>query len=1067
MSRKGDEGGGRAAVLDFWRSVELFAGQDAPRVNDEKRVYRVGEEGLPWEARHPLRDQWIGDKQVWQHVVYCGVYSREDAFDEIRRAFPPEGDVYDEGPPAGYSALAVFVVDDDGRAILGSQVLASCAWAIARALRHRPSAVGTGEFEEISARFGDRFEEMFGADEDDEDAQELQEEGHTVGAVLDVEALEECLEMVIELLDVDQSAQGSALSRAAEIRVASRRVSIREGRQVGERELLNSFFAADLRKVADAVRRGQPGAALRSYLTSAQDIDTARRVDVERDLRHVRRVLSAARVPAGRWPSVASQQLALGQQYAVNSILAAEAKGSAGGGTGSADDAHAQRVFAVNGPPGTGKTVMLRDLLAAIVVERATLLADLDRPADAFRGPCGWSAGSYRRTVHPLKPHLTGFEVVLACATNAAAENVTVEIPALDAIHPSWRGKLDHFAEIATAMLGGDPDDGGERQAWALIAAALGSRSRNKVFVNRFWWGGLKDLLRELDAPEQEWPDAVAEYRAALGRVEDIRAARRVYSDLFDRRDAAEGECESEGHAAARARTGLADAEARLQACREAVKQARREQQRCEEGCERHRQESPGIWERIRTAGRVTREWFAEATRLADALAAAERAVGQAEAQQAKVAGEADKLAREAEQHEQLQAAALAQAEELARQIPDAGAQWSAEHPDVPFPDEDWEQPSERPLRERHPPWVDEDWNQARTELFLVALRLHRAFVEGAARQMRDSLAAFVDLLSGKAPADLAPATALAAWQNLFLLVPLVSTTFASFPYLFRHLGQGALGWLLVDEAGQATPQSAAGPIWRAQRAVVVGDPLQLEPIDPLPLSIQTILREHHHIPAERLPLSPSVQRLADQLAPAGTLRGAAGEELWVGTPLNVHRRCEEPMFAIVNHLAYQDQMIDCTPARDPLTLPESHWIDVPRAPASSNWVPAEGEALDELLATLLDHAVDFRDVFLISPFRDVAAQIRRRRRDYPGLVAGTIHTAQGREADVVILVLGGNPSRPRARAWAAEKPNLLNVAASRARRRLYVIGDHNAWGKLPHFDVLARELDVRSVLGA
>ena len=62
----------------------------------------------------------------------------------------------------------------------------------------------------------------------------------------------------------------------------------------------------------------------------------------------------------------------------------------------------------------------------------------------------------------------------------------------------------------------------------------------------------------------------------------------------------------------------------------------------------------------------------------------------------------------------------------------------------------------------------------------------------------------------------------------------------------------------------------------------------------------------------------------------------------------------------------------------------------------------------------------------------------------------------------MIVLVLSTGPENARARAWAAEKPNLLNVAFSRAKRRLYVVGNRESWRPLPYFRVLAEALPVR-----
>jgi hypothetical protein len=164
--------------------------------------------------------------------------------------------------------------------------------------------------------------------------------------------------------------------------------------------------------------------------------------------------------------------------------------------------------------------------------------------------------------------------------------------------------------------------------------------------------------------------------------------------------------------------------------------------------------------------------------------------------------------------------------------------------------------------------------------------------------------------------------------------------------------------------------------------------------------------------------------------------------------------------------IAYDGLMIDATDpglgrdfaARYP-ELPPSSWVDVVSTGSQGHWIPAEGDAVDRVLARLKGVGLDSSQVMAIGPFRDVARRLADRAQRYPGLQAGTIHTAQGKEADVVILVLGSDPARDGARAWAASKPNLLNVAVSRARRRLYVIGDRDAWTQHRYFSLLAEPL--------
>ena len=203
------------------------------------------------------------------------------------------------------------------------------------------------------------------------------------------------------------------------------------------------------------------------------------------------------------------------------------------------------------------------------------------------------------------------------------------------------------------------------------------------------------------------------------------------------------------------------------------------------------------------------------------------------------------------------------------------------------FPD-NWLQLT-RTSRNSPRPGRTRNGSTARTRVFLAALDLHRAFVAGAAGTIRRNLRQLIATLA-REPGAPPPNAELVAWQTLFLLLPVVSTTFASCGRMFAALGADSLGWVLVDEAGQAVPQHAAGALWRARRAVIVGDPLQLEPIFQVPGQVQDRLRDLFGVAGRWLPAGTSAQGMADRHNRWGTEipvenRNGDTEKIWVGEP--------------------------------------------------------------------------------------------------------------------------------------------------------------------------------------
>ncbi|MFI9724631.1 DEAD/DEAH box helicase [Streptomyces sp. NPDC052396] len=1078
----------RAGIVEYWRAVELFSPQKIPAVSVRERVFLVtADDPLPWEEGHPLRSVPLEPGYAWQHVVYGGAYRLRAVRDTLLAVFGESEEDHD-GRMDGESALFALTVTDEGRLLLDSPVVSACAWATGRALAPGPGRKGWLDgFDDEAAMWLARAADLGDVpasepaaaahaeddceDEDLEDGPDDDDDAEQVGSRR--LTAKDLLGFVRDLT----AAWGLEETLApGEVRVRSTTVRVQQTADADQQDFLNSFIAGDLGLVAEVLRTSTPGAGLASYLTPSQEVNTAWRVDLRSRPQAALDAVAPLSTPQGRWPAEPEHPLALSQQFAVNTLWSQ--LGEASG------------LFAVNGPPGTGKTTMLRDCFSAVITERARRLAQLRLPSQAFADhkPYTWKSGNYTRTVTPLRAEFTGFEMVVASANNGAVENISTEIPARRELGAPWRAEADYFAEQATRLLRGTP-------AWGAVAARLGNKKNRMEFINRLWHGkykitdegaappasgrlsrrrdawvdserGVSQLLREWMSTPQSgvWRQAKERFQAALAEVERLQADRAaaaaaleqlplLHSALARAQQAIEGAAEREAYC----QQALPVADSALVRAQRLLGQAQEER-------EGHFARRPGFVVSLSTLGRAGRDWHHRDQELA---ARVQEAEGACVAAQAACEAAHQAASRAVAEHLACLRARQAAAAELAAQqdvVDRARAVWG---PHVPV--QEWL--SDDTARELAAPWGDEEIARARSEVFLAALGLHEAFLRCTARTMYANLMAAMDAVAGSVPWTVKKDALQAAWQSLFLLVPVVSTTFASLDRVVGRLGQESLGWLFIDEAGQATGQMAVGGIWRAARTVVVGDPLQLEPVVVLPWTAQRALGREFGVDEQWAPSRTSVQQLADRTNRYGTWLPAelpdGQQEVWVGSPLRVHRRCDDPMFSVSNAIAYDNLMVYGTPKRgDYRYRPRSCWVHVTVSEADGHWIAEEGRALRAVVEKLRDEGgVDLaEDVYVISPFRAV---VRGAERVCRGLLpegrVGTIHTTQGKEADVVIVVLGSDPRRPGARTWAAARPNLLNVAVSRAKRRLFVIGDRDAWRDQRFFATLADALPVHT----
>lgn len=260
-------------------------------------------------------------------------------------------------------------------------------------------------------------------------------------------------------------------------------------------------------------------------------------------------------------------------------------------------------------------------------------------------------------------------------------------------------------------------------------------------------------------------------------------------------------------------------------------------------------------------------------------------------------------------------------------------------------------------------------------------------------------------------------------------------------------LRQGLFDLVVVDEASQCDIASALPLLVRGKRALIIGDRRQLVHICSLGRARERIIGERCGLTADQLAEFSYRDRSCFDLA-----AGRAGRS---SIFLDRHFRSHPAISGFANEFFYGRRMQLCAEARPPEGLSAIQWIrhpgdSRPGPRGRSRMNPEEAAAVESEVARDLPFLDETGlSVGVVTPYRaqvnEIAELLSKRGVGPDRVNVATAHGFQGDERDVIYFSPVVGPSTTERQAAFAADPNLVNVALTRARRRLVIVGNFDA----------------------
>lgn len=275
------------------------------------------------------------------------------------------------------------------------------------------------------------------------------------------------------------------------------------------------------------------------------------------------------------------------------------------------------------------------------------------------------------------------------------------------------------------------------------------------------------------------------------------------------------------------------------------------------------------------------------------------------------------------------------------------------------------------------------------------------------------------------------------------------------------------LDLLVVDEAGQVSPEVGVATFALARQAIIVGDIKQIEPVwnvsnkvdlgnlkrEGLINSYEDLTYEQQYDPKGFLASTGSIMKMSQNSC---SYRDPGAKER--GVTLLEHRRCYDEIIDYCNILAYNGQLRPLKGKADKSNpFPPMLCIHVEGYSSPYNTSRFNNQEVEAIIRWLLTNKTTIESKYgkielavgIITPFTGqkhvLTTKFKKAGFNTDTMKIGTVHALQGAERSIVLFSMVYGPGDSGTMFFDRDnKPNMLNVAVSRAKDSFIVFANTN-----------------------